>query len=177
MRQIIRRRELVADDVHYPGEPGEHGTRPVVAVAEFIAAVSSAAPVGNAVLIGPTDEVELLATHLSRLDLIVIDFPKPGDGRGYSQARLLRQRLRYQGELRARGVLKRDQLVFLARCGFDSFQLEANEDLQAALAGFDTFSVAYQEGSDELIHLKRRDSSTPLLSRIKLAESSDGVAS
>jgi uncharacterized protein (DUF934 family) len=104
--------------------------------------------------------VELLATHLSRLNLIVIDFPKVGEGRGYSQARLLRQRLRYPGELRARGALKRDQLLFLARCGFDSFQLDASENLQAAVAGFDSFSVGYQDGSEEFIHLRRRDSGT-----------------
>jgi uncharacterized protein (DUF934 family) len=161
MRQIIRRRELVPDDVYYPGERSSHGTRPVVPVAEFITAVSSGQAVGNATLIGPNDEVELLAPHLSRLSLIVIDFPKPSDGCGYSQARLLRQRLHYQGELRARGALKRDQLLFLARCGFDSFQLDASENLQAALAGFDTFSVAYQDGSQDLIHVKRRDDGGP----------------
>lgn len=161
MRQIIRRRELVSDDVHYPGEQAEQGTRLVVPVAEFITAVSSGQPVGKAILIGPTDEVELLATYVSRLDLIVIDFPKLGEGRGYSQARLLRQRLRYQGELRAKGVLKRDQLLFLARCGFDSFQLDAMENLSAALAGFETFSVAYQDGNDELVQVKRRESRVP----------------
>ena len=158
MRQIIRRRELVPEDVHYPGEPGGHGTRAVAPLAEFITAVNSGQPVGDAVLIEPTDEVELLATHLSRLNLIVIEFPKVGEGRGYSQARLLRQRLRYPGELRAKGALKRDQLLFLARCGFDSFQLDASENLQAALAGFDSFSVGYQDGSEEFIHLRRRDS-------------------
>jgi uncharacterized protein (DUF934 family) len=158
MRQIIRRRELVADDVYYPDEVGSHDGRPVVPLAQFLAAVETGQSIGNAILIGPTDEVESLQPHLSRLSLIVLDFPKLGEGRGYSQARMLRQRLNYRAELRARGVLKRDQLMFLARCGFDSFQLDANENLEAALAGFETFSVAYQDGSQEQLPLKRRNS-------------------
>jgi uncharacterized protein (DUF934 family) len=156
MRQIIRRREVVPDDVHYPGEPGAPATRAVIPVAEYLSARSAGHAVGDAILLAPTDEVEPLVPHLAGLTLIVVDFPKLGEGRGYSQARLLRQRLHYKGELRARGVLKRDQLLFLARCGFDSFQLDANENLQAALAGFTTFSVAYQDGSEQLVQLRRR---------------------
>ena len=109
-------------------------------------------------LVGPTDEVEQLAPYLGHLDLIVIEFPKPGEGRGFSQARLLRQRCRYAGELRARGALKRDQLFYLARCGFDSFDLDPAEDLSAALGALDTFSVAYQAGfSEQLVHLRHRE--------------------
>jgi uncharacterized protein (DUF934 family) len=157
MRRIIRRREVVPDDVRYPDEPEVPGARAVIPLAQYLSALSAAQSAGDAILLGPTDEVAPLAGHLSRLKLIVIDFPKLLEGRGYSQARLLRQRLHYSGELRARGVLKRDQLWFLARCGFDSFQLDANEDLQAALAGFNTFSVAYQDGTDkELVQVTRR---------------------
>jgi|HubBroStandDraft_6_1064221.scaffolds.fasta_scaffold54553_2 uncharacterized protein (DUF934 family) len=160
MRQIIRRREVVPDDVSYPDEPAASGLRAVIPLAQFLSARTSGQPVGDAILLGPADEVAPLCEHLSALTLIVIDFPKLGEGRGYSQARLLRQRLNYRGELRARGVLKRDQLLFLARCGFDSFQLDANENLQAALAGFSTFSVAYQDGSEEL-KLRQRQSASP----------------
>ena len=74
-----------------------------------------------------------------------------------TQARLLRQRFGYSGELRARGALKRDQLFFLARCGFDSFELDPTEDLPAALAALHSFSVAYQDGSDALVQVQRRD--------------------
>jgi uncharacterized protein (DUF934 family) len=157
MRRIIRWRELTADDAHYPGEEPSEGTRPVVSVAEFLSSVAAGRPAADAILIGPTDEPQPLTPHLAHLRLIVVDFPKLGDGRGYSQARLLRQRLHYRGELRARGVLKRDQLFFLARCGFDSFQLDENENLEAALAGFSTFSVAYQDGSGDLVQVKRRE--------------------
>jgi uncharacterized protein (DUF934 family) len=158
MRRIILRRELVADDARYAGEPAAPGTRAVQPAAQFIAAqdagVASAA--GAAVVIGPTDEVEALVPHLGALNLIVVDFPKIGEGRGFSQARMLRQRYRYRGELRARGALKRDQLFFLARCGFDSFDLDPAENLEIALGALDDFSVAYQDGSDALVHVRRR---------------------
>jgi uncharacterized protein (DUF934 family) len=159
MRQIIRRREVVTDDVHYAGEDATHGTRPVQPLAEFLADAATGKTTADAVIVGPTDELGRLALHLSRLTLIVIDFPTLGDGRGFSQARLLRQRYGYRGELRARGVLKRDQIFFLARCGFNSFRLDANENLHAALTAFNTFSVAYQNGSDELVQVQRRNSS------------------
>jgi len=158
MRQIIRRCELVEDDVHYAGEPDTDGTRAVATLGEWLAASAAGQSAFDAVLLEPADEVAQLASQLSRLKLIVIDFPKVGEGRGFSQARLLRQRYRYAAELRARGALKRDQLFFLARCGFDSFQLDPSEDLSAALAGLRTFTVAYQDASEALVHVNRRHS-------------------
>jgi uncharacterized protein (DUF934 family) len=158
MRRVIRRRELVTDDVCYPGEQAGPQTRPVQPAAEFLAALTAdqAGAAGAGILIGPADEIEPLAPHLARLSLIVVVFPKIGEGRGFSQARLLRQRYRYAGELRARGAIKRDQLFFLARCGFDSFDLDPTEDLQAALAALNDFSVAYQEGSDAVVQVRQR---------------------
>jgi uncharacterized protein (DUF934 family) len=133
-----------------------------VPAAQFIAAQASGqgSSASSAVLIGPADEVESLAPHLALLELIVVDFPKIGEGRGYSQARMLRQRYRYGAELRARGALKRDQLFFLARCGFDSFDLDPAENLEAALGSLSDFSVAYQDGSDAVVHVQRRASAT-----------------
>jgi uncharacterized protein (DUF934 family) len=170
MRRIICRRELVVDDARYPGEAAGAEARPVQPLAQFIAtlaagqaaasgdAVASGASgaSGAAVLIGPADELEGLVAHLALVSLIVIEFPKLGEGRGFSQARLLRQRYRYAGELRARGALKRDQLFFLARCGFDSFDLDPGEDLNAALGALEDFSVAYQDGSDLVVQVQRR---------------------
>jgi uncharacterized protein (DUF934 family) len=158
MRQIIRRCELLPDDVHYAGEPETDGTRAVASLAEWLAAIAAGQSALDSVLLQPADEVAQIASQLSRLKLIVIDFPKVGEGRGFSQARLLRQRYSYAGELRARGALKRDQLFFLARCGFDSFQLDPSEDLTAALSALNTFSVAYQDASEALVHVKRRNS-------------------
>lgn len=160
MRQIIRRHEIVADDAYYADEAATPetppGTRQVPTLAQWLSDIAAGKPCGNAVLIEPAADVRQVAAHLSHLTLIVIDFPKIGEGRGFSQARLLRERHGYKGELRARGALKRDQIFFLARCGFDSFQLDASEDLRAAVAALGTYSVAYQDGIDQLVHVERR---------------------
>jgi uncharacterized protein (DUF934 family) len=155
MRQIIRRREIVADELCYEGEVLTAGTHRVQAASEWIA--HPAATEGPAaVLLQAADEVEILAPRLHELRWIVIEFAKTGEGRGYSQARLLRQRYAFAGELRARGALGRDQLFLLARCGFDAFDLDPNEDLDAALAAFDSFTVAYQHASGAIVHVHER---------------------
>jgi uncharacterized protein (DUF934 family) len=77
---------------------------------------------------------------------VEVNFPKFGDGRGYSIARLLRERYGYRGELRAVGHITRDLLFFLESCGFDAFELRDGEDLHEALASFDDFSHSYQRG-------------------------------
>ena len=71
----------------------------------------------------PTDDPALVAGAVGLAGVIAVNFPKFGDGRGYSIARLLRERYGYKGELRAVGVVARDHLQLMAQCGFDSFQL------------------------------------------------------
>ena len=117
-------------------------------------------PVG--VALSNADPVEALASDVSRLDLIALHFPKFSDGRAYSQARLLRGRLGYAGELRATGGVLQDQLPFMLRCGFDSFDSD-QKGFGAALARARTlFSVVYQPTEDgrataSLLRLKRRN--------------------
>ena len=77
---------------------------------------------------------------------VEVNFPKFGDGRGYSIARLLRERYAYRGELRAVGHITRDLLFFLESCGFDAFELRDGEDPHEALASFEDFSHSYQRG-------------------------------
>jgi uncharacterized protein (DUF934 family) len=77
---------------------------------------------------------------------VEVSFPKFGDGRGYSIARLLRERRGYRGELRAVGHVTRDLLLFLERCGFDAFELRGGEDAHEALASFEDFTHSYQRG-------------------------------
>lgn len=96
------------------------------------------------VVLEPTDDPRSLADRLPGLKLIAVNFPKYGDGRGYSIARLLRERYGYKGELRAIGVVARDHLRLLAQCGFDSFQLREGEDAVEALKGLDDFTKGYQ---------------------------------
>ena len=99
---------------------------------------------------------EAIVEDLAHFDVIAVNFPKLTDGRGYSTARLLRDRYGYQGEIRAVGDVQRDQLLYLSRCGFDAFALKEHRDPQAALAAFSEFSEAYQESVDRPLPLFRR---------------------
>src|SRR3982751_4106971 len=97
-----------------------------------------------------------IAADLSRLHLVAINFPQFTDGRGYSIARLLRERYGWRGELRAIGDVLRDQLFYLSRCGFNSFDLREGENVQAALAALDDFSEGYQTSVERPQPLFRR---------------------
>lgn len=115
------------------------------------------------VLLAPAHKVELLVPDLSKLALIAAEFSGPSEGRGYSQARLLREHWKFDGELRATGYVRRDVVFFMARCGFNSFEL-ADGDIDAASAAFSTFSAAYQPANDAGLPLKlrrRRQPGTP----------------
>jgi len=156
MRRLIRQREIVADDWRYPGEAGT-GLQVLRLVELRDAVAAGTAPASGAgVWLEPADEVEQLAPLLPRVALVVLNFPKFGEGRGFSQAQLLRQRHGFTGELRATGKIQRDYLFFLARCGCDAFDLDPAENLEAALAYFGTFTVAYQPSSDRDVKLRSR---------------------
>jgi uncharacterized protein (DUF934 family) len=99
---------------------------------------------------------EAIAGDLQRFTLIAVNFPKFGDGRGYSIARLLRERYGYKGELRAIGDVLHDFLYFMKQCGFDSFALRDDQDVNEALAAFDTFSDGYQTSVLRPVPLFRR---------------------
>jgi len=102
------------------------------------------------------DEPAAIADDLRLFALIAVDFPRFTDGRGYSIARLLRERYAWRGELRAVGDVQRDQLFYLARCGFDAFALRDREDPREAMSAFDDFTEAYQTSVDRAIPLFRR---------------------
>lgn len=101
---------------------------------------------------------EAIAPDLAQFGVVAVNFPKFADGRGYSTARLLRERYGYAGELRAIGDVLQDQLYFLRRCGFDAYAVRADKDIEAALAGLRTFSDAYQAAVDQPVPLFRRRS-------------------
>jgi len=81
---------------------------------------------------------------LSSLSVIGVYFPAFADGRGFSHARLLRERLNYQGEVRALGHFIPDQLGYLLRVGFTAFQFDETVNIEKALELHKPFSVAYQ---------------------------------
>lgn len=90
------------------------------------------AHLATGVILPNNAEVSELAPDLPRLKLVALEFPKWVDGRAYSQARLLRARHRFAGEVRAIGETLVDMVPLLARCGFDSVKLRADQDIAAA---------------------------------------------
>ena len=101
-------------------------------------------------LIQPDERVEDIAADLDYFIVIAVNFPKFVDGRGYSTASLLRQRYKYQGELRAVGDVLHDQLFYMQRVGFDSYALKDGKNVAVAIeAGFSPFSDAYQASTTQ----------------------------
>lgn len=89
-----------------------------------------------------------IAADIDRFALIALAFPRFTDGRAYSQARLLRSRFGFRGELRATGNVLRDQLLFMRRCGFDAFELDDRVSISEWLAASREFDVFYQPAED-----------------------------
>ena len=104
------------------------------------------------------EQAEDLEPFLAELAIIAIDFPVFSDGRGYSNARILRERLGYDGELRAVGDVLRDQLFLMRRCGFTSFALRSDRDAGQAVSALTDFRHAYQHATvDPGVPLVQRD--------------------
>lgn len=96
------------------------------------------------VVLANTDDVEGLEADLPRLALIVLQFPKWVDGRAYSQARLLRARYRFGGEIRATGDVLVDMMQLLERTGFDAAALRHDQSVEAAERALNFFGGHYQ---------------------------------
>ena len=157
--RVIKDRKIIDDGwtLLAPDAPIPPSGDVIVSVAQWTAHIAAPSErSGQLGVVLHSDELPEQIQHLDRLPLIAIDFPKFGDGRGYTSARLLRQRFGYKGELRAVGDVLRDQLFYMARCGIDSFALKAGKDIEGALAAFDDFSVAYQAAADDPRPLFRR---------------------
>jgi len=151
MRHILRRHEWVVDEWRYAGEEESDAADAalIVPIARWRAERERwQMHRGRLGLrLTPPDAVEDLAGDLPRLALVAVEFPTPGEGRGYSQGRLLRERLAFGGELRAVGAaVRQDQVFLLARCGFDSIELAPGEDPEAARRALRRYDVAYQPG-------------------------------
>ena len=159
-RRLLRNGRLVYDDWSYAAE-GENSAAAalILTLAEWQTRrdVWAARGARLGIVLQPADRVEPLYADLASFSLIACSFPGPSDGRGYSQARMLREQGKFSGELRATGYVRRDQLFFLARCGFNSFEL-AEADLENAVTALSTFSAAYQPSNDAglPVRLQRR---------------------
>lgn len=116
--------------------------------------IARGAPLG--VWLDSDETAEAIAADLERFALIGVNFPKFTDGRGFSTARLLRERYAYRGEIRALGDVLQDQLFFMKRCGIDAYAVRADKNIEAALAGLRDFSDSYQAAVDQPQPLFRR---------------------
>ncbi len=96
------------------------------------------------------DDVRRLIPVLDRVKLVEIDFPRFRDGRGYSSARVLRE-AGYTGELKATGDVLVDQMLFMRRCGFDSFAPDAPVDPAVLDAALKRYDYVYQTAADEAV--------------------------
>jgi uncharacterized protein (DUF934 family) len=102
-------------------------------------------------------DLDDLVPYLDRVAAVALVFPSFRDGRAYSQARLLRERHGYEGELRATGQVLRDQFVFMLRAGFDAFEVKKDSDAEAFAATVKRYSVFYQPtGDGRVTALNRR---------------------
>ncbi len=111
---------------------------------------------GLGVWLDADEEAEEIGEDVAEFQVIALNFPAFTDGRNYSNARLLRDRYGFKGELRAIGDVLRDQLFYMHRCGFDAFAVRADKDPYEALEGLKDFSVTYQAATDEPLPLFRR---------------------
>jgi len=102
------------------------------------------------------ETADLIGADAANFQRICIDFPKFADGRGYSAARLLREKYGYTGELRAVGDVLIDQVFFMKRCGFDSYALRDDQIVDDAIAAFSTFTSPYQNDANDQRPLFRR---------------------
>lgn len=144
---------VVADDAELPA-----GGDVLVSATRFLAdpsaILSHSGKVG--VILPNNRDVDDLVPHLGKLAVVALVFPTFKDGRAYSQARLLRERHSYKGELRATGQVLRDQFVFMLRAGFDAFDVRKQSDADVFADVARRYSVFYQPTGDGRVTAFRR---------------------
>ena len=130
----------------------------LVSAARFLEDPEALLKRGKVGVIWPNSrDVDDLVPYLDRVAAVALVFPTFRDGRAYSQARLLRERYNYRGELRATGQVLRDQFVFMLRAGFDAFEVKKQADAEAFAQTVQRYSVFYQPtGDGKLTALHRR---------------------
>ena len=164
MPQLIKDRALVVDawallrDATSLSDLPENGSV-IVPLALWLQRRDALSARGNVgVLLAPADDPATLVDDIATLPLIAVDFPQFTDGRGYSTARLLREKYGFKGELRAVGDVLRDQLYYLSASGFNAFALRADHDAQDAIKAFADFSDNYQSTVAQPVpHFRRRE--------------------
>ena len=163
MSALIRNRQVVEDDCLTLADdtPLPPAGRVIVSLARWQkeADVLRATSLTVGVRIPNTADLAQAWPSLAERPLIALEFPAFPDGRAYSQARLLRDRYAYRGEIRATGAaVVRDHLFGMHRCGIDAFELRADQDPAVCLGAFRDFSLGYQPAADgQPLIFRRRD--------------------
>ncbi|MBL6750861.1 MAG: DUF934 domain-containing protein [Nevskia sp.] len=160
MSRIIRNRAIAADDYTTLADDA-----PLPAMGQVIVSLQRwraerGALAGGGLRVGVrlanTDDIALVWADVRERPLIALEWPKFADGRAFTQARLLRTRYGFAGELRAVGDVARDQMFYMRRCGIDSFAPRADQDLDGCLAALTELSDAYQPAADGVVPVWQR---------------------
>ena len=156
MSQLIRLdagRFYLAGD-RFTAAPDDDATPPgdvIVSFTRFQAEAGALLAPGRdiGVRVEADQSVDDLAYDLPRIAVVALAFPKFGDGRAYTAARLLRQRYGFTGEIRAVGDVLREQAGFMVRCGFDAFEPADGSTPEQWAAAANRFRHVYQRGADD----------------------------
>ncbi|MGI9392263.1 MAG: DUF934 domain-containing protein [Parvibaculales bacterium] len=154
--KLLKQGKIIKDDWHHIADGEDIGEHPAIIPLKRFCEEEKAlkgrnAPLGVLVKGGEKtgDDIRTLAPFLDRIALVAIEFPIFKNGRGFSNARILREELGFTGEIRAVGEVLRDQLLFMMRCGIDSYEIDervGEKDWQEAIAEFSDF---YQPAGDK----------------------------
>ena len=157
---LVKNGKIATDIFFYVADGAElPGDGPVlVTAARFLEDPEALLKRGKLGVIWPNNrDIDDLVPYLDRLVLVALVFPSFRDGRAYTQARLLRERYNYRGDLRATGQVLRDQFVFMLRAGFDTFEVKKPSDAEAFAQTVKRYSVFYQPtGDGRITALHRR---------------------
>ena len=127
------------------GEEASADTAPLaLSLPRFLGHAAAGGEGVAGVWLAPNDDVLTLAPWLGRLQLVAVGFPAYTDGRGYSQARRLRRRLGFTGEIRAYGDVRLDQVLFMMRSGIDAFELETSPEPSLLHRAVSRYRTSYQ---------------------------------
>lgn len=153
--KIIKDKTIVEDTwVHYSGEGVAPDGKIIVPLSVWREGNFEGCEVG--VLLQPGESPSEIREDLDKIALVAINFPTFNDGRGYSYAKILRDRFGYTKEIRAIGDVMRDQLFYMQRSGFSAYEIKEGRDINDALKAFNDFTVTYQVSADETDPLYRR---------------------
>jgi uncharacterized protein (DUF934 family) len=133
---LLRNAQWTSDDL------SESST--LIDLPEYLGTSTAQRTLISGVLINPSDDIQALTDCLETLKLIVINFPKYTDGRGYSHARILRTQMGYSGEIRAIGDIRPDQLLFMIRAGINTFNFEKKQDERQIQQVLTRYGTNYQ---------------------------------